>query len=457
MVTRNYITHINNGLSQLSEAQQRITSGRKYTRVSQNVADGMRALRVRKQLQDNQQEQTMIRDARGVLASAESNLESINSIMETARGVLLKMENGTNEKERNIAADQFNSYKNQVLQFMNSTYADCFLFSGTNNAEAPFKAIGENNSYQRMEEVTIQVPDPNFVADPANPDAKPDMVDKTVYKVMEDTTGMVTYNGAKYTYEAPKWIEDPDNPGYYLPEMIPDPADPTKEIQATEEKTISIPVDWLKENDPEQTKDAKAKYMIKNPAFDDTQPADPDANPQYVAVEIPMNTERYIDLGMGYEIGQFRDDYEVDPRTAFKLSFDGLEILGCGTTDYKLDTTTYELPNNLYSLLDQAEKMLRDPEKYKDHEIGAICDYLEGSRQEFYMSVMDIGNRTNFLDEQLSSLESEEVNLSEVRKNLEGTDDYRESMNVKMFEYTWLATLRMGDKILPQSLMDFIS
>ena len=119
MITRNYLSHINSGLSQLSEAQKRITSGRKYTRVSQNVSDGMRALRVRKQLQDNRQEQIMIRDARGVLASAESNLDSINSIMQTARGLLLKMENGTNEKEREIAADQFKSYKNQVIQFMN--------------------------------------------------------------------------------------------------------------------------------------------------------------------------------------------------------------------------------------------------------------------------------------------------------------------------------------------------
>lgn len=429
MITRNYLTHINNGLSQLSEAQQRITSGRKYTRVSQNVADGMRALRVRKQLQDNQQEQTMIRDARGVLASAESNLESINSIMETARGVLLKMENGTNEKERNIAADQFKSYKNQVLQFMNSTYADCFLFSGTNNAEAPFKVISQDEAYQ-VERV-----------DPNDPNKK---------IIVEDTTGMVTYNGAKYTYQVQQQKVDTNGDPVFE-------ADGTTPVMETVDKTISIPVDWLRENDPEQTKDTKAKYMIQNPLFDDAQPADPDTNPRYVAVEIPMNTERYIDLGMGYEIGQFRDDYEVDPRTAFKLSFDGLEILGCGMTDYKLDTTTYELPNNLYSLLDRAEEMLRDPEKYKDHEIGAICDYLEGSRQEFYMSVMDIGNRTNFLDEQLSSLESEEVNLSEARKNLEGTDDYRESMNVKMFEYTWLATLRMGDKILPQSLMDFIS
>lgn len=445
MITRNYLSHINSSLSQLSEAQKRITSGRKYTRVSQNVSDGMRALRVRKQLQDNRQEQIMIRDARGVLASAESNLDSINSIMQTARGLLLKMENGTNEKEREIAADQFKSYKNQVLQFMNSTYADCFLFSGTNNAEAPFKVITEDDSF----EVRGLVPDPN---DPS----------KTIMGTLENTAGMVTYNGAKYTFKMLEMEPDPADPTKMTPVMVQDPDDPTAQIPKVVEKTMAIPVDWIKEN---TIVGSDGKYMMRNPAylapgtFNGTLPTAPGVNTadQYIPVEIPMNTERYIDLGMGYEIGQFRDDYEVDPRTAFKLSFDGLEILGSGMTDFKLDDTTYSLPNNLYSLLDRAEEMLRDPEKYKDHEIGAIGDYLEGARQNFCMSVMDIGNRTNFLDSQLSALESEEVNLLEARKNLEGTDDYRESMNVKMFEYTWLATLRMGDKILPQSLMDFIS
>lgn len=446
MITRNYLSHINSGLSQLSEAQKRITSGRKYTRVSQNVSDGMRALRVRKQLQDNQQEQTMIRDARGVLASGESNLESINSIMQTARGLLLKMENDPSEKERAIAADQFKSYKDQVLQFMNATYADSFLFSGTNNAEAPFKLITENNAFQ----VQKLMPDPN---DPS----------KSIMGTAEDTAGMVTYNGATYTFKTVEMEPDPNDPTKMQIVMEPDPDDPTKERPKTVEKTMAIPVDWVEENTLYGT---DTKYMMRNPAYIDSTkvsnwPADGipgvNTNSEHVPVEIPMNTERYIDLGMGYEIGQFRDDYEVDPRTAFKISFDGLEILGAGMADFKLDDTTYKLPNNLYSLLDRAEEMLRDPEKYKDHEIGAIGDYLEGARQNFYMSVMDIGNRTNFLDSQLSALESEEVNLLEARKNLEGTDDYRESMNVKMFEYTWLATLRMGDKILPQSLMDFIS
>jgi flagellar hook-associated protein 3 FlgL len=81
MITRNYLRNMNTGLSNLSETQERMTSGSKFSKASQNVADAARALKVRQSLFDNEQYLTNITQISGRLLSAESNLSSINAFL----------------------------------------------------------------------------------------------------------------------------------------------------------------------------------------------------------------------------------------------------------------------------------------------------------------------------------------------------------------------------------------
>ena len=149
---------------------------------------------------------------------------------------------------------------------------------------------------------------------------------------------------------------------------------------------------------------------------------------------------------------------KVDSRTAFKISFDGLDIMGYGTeTVTAKDGSTFEVSNNIINLLSDVQRMLSDPAEYDAEKMAASIDKLEDNRQNMMLCVTDLDSRAQYLETISSKVAQDIASLTGIRSELEGVNDSEEIMKYKMYEYTWLATLKMGAKLLPQSLMDYLS
>jgi flagellar hook-associated protein 3 FlgL len=353
MITRNYLNGINFSQENIAKANQRITSSRRFTRISENLADGSRALKVRKQLAVIRQQKADVRDAQGLIASAESNLQSINSVLHTAHEKALRGKNDPLMSVRNEIGQEIDNLKDQILQFMNTQYAGKFVMGSANNRSAPYQV---------------------------------------------DANGVLTFNG--------------------------------------------VPVDDIQMNA------ATGKYEY-------------DSDGAGTMKEIPYDKEIYIDLGMGLS---FDGGGEVDERSAFLVSFNGLDILGYGTETYTLaDGTTQDIPNNIYNLMEDIVDMFRgedgqgNPVTYNEEIMGTMLDKLEKERENMFLNITDLGNRDNFLERTVNHLESDEEILTGTRSELEGVDDAGESIRLSMYQYSWLATLKMGAKLLPQSLMDYLN
>lgn len=352
MITRNYLNGINFSQSNIAKANQRITSSRRYTRISENLADGSRALKVRKQLAVIRQQKADARDAQGLIASVEGNLQSINSVLQTAREKALRGENDPMMTVRTEVGKEIENLKDQILQFMNTQYAGKFVMGGANNRSAPYQI----------------------------------------------KNGVLTFN--------------------------------------------DIPVDDI-EMDP-----ATGKYQY-------------DSDGLGTMKEIPYTKEIYIDLGMGLS---FDAGGEVDPRSAFKVSFNGLDVLGYGKKEYTLeDGSTVDIPNNIYNLMGDIVDMFKGekedgtPVAYNAEVMSIMVEKLETERENMFLNITDLGNRDNFLERTVERLESDEQILTDTRSELEGVDDAAESIRLSMYQYSWLATLKMGAKLLPQSLMDYLN
>ena len=146
---------------------------------------------------------------------------------------------------------------------------------------------------------------------------------------------------------------------------------------------------------------------------------------------------------------------EVDPRSAFNVAFNGLDILGFGT---EVDPRTGEtVPNNIYNLMGKMVDMFTGKEPYNDALMDSMTDKMESVREVMFLNVTDLGNRDNYLSSTIDRLDNESTILTETRSKLEGVDDAAESIRLSTYQYSWLATLKMGAKLLPQSLMDYIS
>ncbi len=137
-MTRNYLNNLNSSLNLYNESGNRLNTGRRFTKMSENVSDGTRALNIRTQSYKNEQIQENVKKASENLYVAESNLMSIKDITENVYNNAIHALNGTNESANEIFKTDFEAIKNQIVEFANCRYNNTYVLGGTNNTSSPF-------------------------------------------------------------------------------------------------------------------------------------------------------------------------------------------------------------------------------------------------------------------------------------------------------------------------------
>ncbi len=159
---------------------------------------------------------------------------------------------------------------------------------------------------------------------------------------------------------------------------------------------------------------------------------------------ILWNEENFVNIGYGYQIDA---NGEVDPNTAFQSTVSGVEAFGFGRS---ADGT----PVNVYSLFGSMVDNLNT------NNMDGLNQDLAGipvAMEALLTSITEIGARGATLDDTMSRLESEYINLVETQGELESIDLSEEIIHNKSYEMSWMVTLQLGSKILPQTIFDFIS
>jgi len=163
-MTRNYLNNLNNSLSLLNESGNKLNTGRKFTKMSEDVSAGTRALTVRTQSYKNVQIQSNVKKAGESLEVAESNLTSIKDIIASVNEQTITALNGTNNSASNIFSIDFNSIKNQIVEFANCRYNDSYVLGGTNNKSVPFTVKDGELQYNGVNVNDIQKTDGEFIS-----------------------------------------------------------------------------------------------------------------------------------------------------------------------------------------------------------------------------------------------------------------------------------------------------
>ncbi len=337
-MVRNYLRTMNRNLSRLSKSEQRML-GQKYSKASESISDTSRALRVRQELFQNDLYSTNVRDVQGRLSSAESNLSSINEILQSAREQLIgKGMNDPNATARDTIATELENLRDEILQFANAQFSGSYLFGGTENGEGPFDVNAD---------------------------------------------GRMTYHG------------------YAVDDIRYDETD--------------------------------GKYYYNDPA----DPASP-------SIAIPQNGDQYIDVGLGLTMS----GDSVDGKSAFKITFSGLEVLGFGKS-------ADGVSNNVFNMLNDAAALLRDDPLDRDA-LQSLSKNLEGQNELLNLQISEIGTKTQFLEKAQERIENDVLNLTTLQQKLEVSNTAEESMNWKMYSALMSATYQFSSQVLPMSLMDFI-
>ncbi len=175
----------------------------------------------------------------------------------------------------------------------------------------------------------------------------------------------------------------------------------------------------------------------------DSMVAGVDGNPTYLDVPIPYNTPNYVDIGFGYQ-----DDGsgQVDENTAFLDTFSGVESFGFGKD-------ANGMPLNVWSLFGDIANNLRSSDM---DGLDANLTALPTTMDNLLVAITEIGARSSLLDNTALRLENEYINLSENQNDLEFIDVAEEMMFNKTYERSWMITLQLGSKILPETLFNFL-
>ena len=162
-----------------------------------------------------------------------------------------------------------------------------------------------------------------------------------------------------------------------------------------------------------------------------------------VNAPIPYNKKNYVDIGAGFRL---LPNGEVDPNTAFQDTYSGVDSFGFGVN-------ADGMPRNAYSLLGRMVENLRANNL---EGLGKTLNAIPDAMDFVLTAVTEIGARGVTLQDSKSRLEGEYINLIEIQNDLEGVDYSEEIIHNKSFEMSWMVTLQLGSKILPQTIFDFI-
>ena len=172
------------------------------------------------------------------------------------------------------------------------------------------------------------------------------------------------------------------------------------------------------------------------------------------ATVVPNSGDTYADIGLGLKIS---NDQDADPRTAFQISFSGLSCMGFAGKD-KVETVFgdkgTEVSGNIYDLLTQIENALVPLDK---NTLDDCLTQLVTLTDQVGMVRTDLGNRMQYLELTETRLTDDITNMTALETDLISSDPAEEAIKLKECEYVWLAVMQLGSKILPASLLDFMS
>ncbi len=174
---------------------------------------------------------------------------------------------------------------------------------------------------------------------------------------------------------------------------------------------------------------------------------------EIAAVKEMLNENVYVDIGLGFSLD---GNQEVIPSTAFDSCISGLKIMGYGTDDEGT-------PNNMISIISQLGEIYSKADE--DGNLPAAdketADKLFGKMSESFTNFNTqrgtITSRAEFLDSNETRLVETGDNLTEQFTSIDKTDMADALTTFAYAQYTYNAALRVGNQVLSQSFIDYMS
>ena len=149
MLITNMMRNYNKNLRNLVKLQEQLSSGKRILRPSDDPVATAKSLKIRSDLAYNQQYVSNADNAISWLESTEMALKDLGDVLQRARELAVKANNGNlTPEDRIVIADEIQQLKKHVIQVGNTTYAGRYIFAGYKTDQPAFTEQGNQLIYQ---------------------------------------------------------------------------------------------------------------------------------------------------------------------------------------------------------------------------------------------------------------------------------------------------------------------
>ncbi len=139
MMMNNYKSELNRSMSDLSSRALSVQNQRKYQNDYEDPVSATRAYQYRRELTRTEHYMENTKSVDSILTTRESVLMDLSSISTTINSEILGAITGTSSPEaREAYAQELDKYQEAIVQFMNTSYGNSFIFGGTSTNKVPY-------------------------------------------------------------------------------------------------------------------------------------------------------------------------------------------------------------------------------------------------------------------------------------------------------------------------------
>jgi flagellar hook-associated protein 3 FlgL len=134
------LSGIQNNLSQVTDLQLQLSSGKKFQKVSENPVDMARVMRIQQQINKDTQYTKNLDNLKPNLQMTDSNLQDIVNRMQSVQQLAIQYQNVAVQSNSNeLMSTNMDTLLNNIIDLANGSYNGRYIFGGYNTATKPFE------------------------------------------------------------------------------------------------------------------------------------------------------------------------------------------------------------------------------------------------------------------------------------------------------------------------------
>ena len=146
MISTNYLKNLTRNMKQLTDMNTKVSSQRRFLKMSEDPAVALSAFQVRKDLARNDMYKKTLDESQGMLDEAEIAISNINDVATNAKVQIMQGITGTSGgAEQKVTAQELRKYQEMILGAANARFSDKYVFGGKEFENTPFTLDGAGN------------------------------------------------------------------------------------------------------------------------------------------------------------------------------------------------------------------------------------------------------------------------------------------------------------------------